>query len=64
MGKKLIKLHTVEGQEIAVCAADYIIVNECDHRAMYDDQIDYRDDDETGICVTESLDRIINQNND
>lgn len=66
MAKDLIKLHTVKGETIAVFPGDFIIVDNGDHRSLYTDTYDYNneEDDATSIDVIESLDEIINQNND
>lgn len=62
MGKKLIKLHTVKGETIAVFPGDFIIVDNGNRRSLYDDIYDY-ETNEPRIDVTESLDEIINLNN-
>lgn len=62
MGNKLIKLHTVKGETIAVVPSDFIIVDNDNHRSLYDDAYDYNGK-ENEIDVIESLDEIIHLNN-
>lgn len=61
MGKKLIKLHTVKVETIAVSPSDFIVVDKGNHRSLYADTYDYVDD--TSIDVIESLEEIINLTN-